>query len=199
MESASAQVYTGQAKSTRPERRGISRCKVIEEAKAKVPVVDLADRLAVDQGSRWRKVGDEWVTNCVLPDHEDRTPSFAVNREKNAWYCHGCHRGGDVVHLAALAWGIDHMGTAAAEVLLTFEHEIPQRPPSWFAKQERQRPARDRIDAEKIRHLQRRVYRIFLPMIDELADEDERREEARYLWDASGEVAVCIWAGRRAS
>ena len=67
----------------RPERRGVSHQKVIAEAKAKVSVLDLADWLGAEQGGRWRKVGAEWVRNCVLPDHEDRVPSFSVNPGTN--------------------------------------------------------------------------------------------------------------------
>jgi hypothetical protein len=57
-----------------PERRGVSRKTVIEEAKAKVPVIDLADLLCGPQ--KMRRVGDEWVARCPLPNHEDKTPSF---------------------------------------------------------------------------------------------------------------------------
>ena len=66
-----------------PDRRGVSRRSVIKEAKERVRTIDLADRLAVGQGRRWRKVGAEWTRNCVLDDHEDRTPSFAVDPEKD--------------------------------------------------------------------------------------------------------------------
>jgi len=109
----------------RPERRGVSRQKVIAEAKAKVSTMDLADWLGAKQGDRWRKVGAEWVRNCVLPDHEDRVPSFSVNPQKNVWFCHGCIRGGDVITLAQRAWHIDRADVAAAQMLLVFGHEPP--------------------------------------------------------------------------
>lgn len=31
------------------------------------------------------------------PFHEERTASFAIDLNKNLWYCHGCHRGGDAI------------------------------------------------------------------------------------------------------
>ena len=111
--------------SDHPERRGVSRKRIIAEAKTKVSTIDLADRLGAEQGGRWRKVGAEWVRNCVLNDHEDRTPSFAVNPQKNLWFCHGCLRVGDVITLAKRAWDIDRADVAAAQVLLTFGHEPP--------------------------------------------------------------------------
>jgi hypothetical protein len=182
---------------TRPERRGVSRRTVIEEAKAKVSTIDLADRLAGP--GKMRKVGAEWVTNCPLPDHEDRSPSFAANPEKNVWFCYGCLRGGDVVELARFAWGYEkhQVATAAADLLNEFGHELPSRPPNWYAKQQRQKPIRSAIEGAKVRLVQRRVFRIFLPLIEEIEDEAERREETEYLWDAAQEIAVLVVAGRR--
>jgi DNA primase len=182
---------------TRPERRGVSRRTVIEEAKAKVSTIDLADRLAGP--GKMRKVGAEWVTNCPLPDHEDRSPSFAVNPEKNVWFCYGCLRGGDVVELARFAWGYEkhQAATAAADLLREFGHELPPRPANWYAKQQRQELARSAIEGAKVRHAQRRIFRIFLPLIEELDDQSERREETEYLWDAAREIAVLVVAGRR--
>jgi DNA primase len=73
------------------ERRGVSRSRVIEEAKEKVHTVDLAERLCGPGGLR--KAGKERVGRCPLPDHEDKTPSFTVNPEKNLWFCHGVSEG----------------------------------------------------------------------------------------------------------
>lgn len=180
----------------RPERRGVSRRTVIEEAKSQVRTIDLADRL-VGPG-RMRRMGAEWVANCPLPEHEDRTPSFTVNPEKNVFWCHGCLRGGDVVELARFAWGYEkhEVATAAADLLHEFGHEIPSRPPSWYAKQRRQKPVRDAIEGAKVRHTQRRIFRILLPLIEEVEDEAEKREETEYLWDAAQEIAVLVLAGQ---
>jgi DNA primase len=179
-----------------PERRPISRRTVIEEAKAKVPTIDLADRLA--GAAKMRKVGAEWATNCPLPDHQERTPSFTVNPEKNVWWCFGCLRGGDVVELARFVWGYErheaHM--AAAELLHEFGHPIPERRASWYAKQKRQKPIRNAIEETRVRHTQRRLFRMFLPMIEEVEDDSERREEIEYLWGAAEEIAVLVVAGR---
>src|SRR5918911_1323649 len=85
-----------------PEPRSVFQRSPIDKAKAVISTIDFADWRAAAQGARWRKVGEEWVTRCVLPDHEDSSPSFAVNPDKNVWFCHGCLRGGDVVKLAQL-------------------------------------------------------------------------------------------------
>jgi hypothetical protein len=182
-----------------PERRRVSGRSVIEEAKAKVATIDLADRLLAESSGRWRKVGDEWTMNCVLPGHADRSPSFTVSPDKNVWFCHGCLRGGDVIELAQRAWNIDRADVAAAEVLLTFGHPIPDRPPAWFRKQERQASARQVLEDAKIAHLQRRVFRRFMPLLESIEDDQERKAEAEHLWEAAREIAVLIWAGRRAA
>ena len=177
---------------TRPERRGISRKRVIEAPKENVPTIVLADRLAVGQGGRWHKVGAEWVRNCVLPDHEDQTPSFTVNPEKNVWFCHGCLRGGDVIELARHAWGYEkhEVAMAAANLLHEFGHEIPQRPASWFAKQERQRPIRDAIAGAKFDHLRRRLFRgLFSPSLLRIDDLEERQAETVAFWEATEPLA----------
>jgi len=151
----------------------------------------LAERLSGPGSKR----GQEVYFRCPL--HDDHNPSLRINLERDKWYCDPFSVGGDVVELARLAWGYskDEVKMAAADLLGEFGYEIPTRPPSWYAKQERQRPVRDALMEAKIRHVQRRVFRIFMPMIEEIEDEDERREEVEYLWDAAEAIAVCVVAG----
>jgi DNA primase len=192
------EAYNITSRSTRPERRGVSNQRVISAAKEAVTTLALAERLCSGQ---MRELGGEWTALCPLPDHQERNPSFSVNPEKNVFWCHGCLRGGDVVELARYAWSYERheVAMAAAELLHRFGHKIPPRPASWFRKQARQQPARDTIQETKIQHLRRRVFRIFLPMIEEIEDEGERRAEIELLWDAAQEIAICLWAGRRAA
>jgi DNA primase len=180
----------------RPERRGVSRRSVIEPAKEAVKVADLAHWLC--GAEQMRRVGKRWVARCPLPDHEDNSPSFTCYSETNSWFCYGCYRGGDVIELARFAWGYDkgEVAMAAANLLQEFGYEIPPRPPAWFAKQARQKPARTALEEAKVLHHQRRVFRIFAPMIAAVEDEDERRGEAELLWEAAGEIAARLVAGR---
>src|SRR5437763_9322168 len=48
----------------------------------------------VQQHVRLRKSGREFV--CLCPFHQEKTPSFAVNEQKQSWYCFGCEKGGDM-------------------------------------------------------------------------------------------------------
>jgi len=164
--------------------RGISYTTPINAAKEAVPVIDLADRLA-GPGKLHRVVGTTWSARCVLPDHEDRIPSFVVYLETNSWFCFGCHRGGDVVELARLAWGYveREAHVAAANVLHEFGHDVPERAPAWFRKQERQRQTRHAIEETKKNIVRRRLFRhLVLPLIDTIGDPDEREEELKRAW-----------------
>ena len=185
-----------------PERRGVSRRRVINEAKAKVPIIDLANLLCGP--AKMRRVGDEWGACCPLKDHEDKTPSFTVNPEKNLWFCHGCLRGGDVVELARFAWDFDksEVAMAAAYLLMEFGHDVPQRPADWHRRQERQAPIRATLEQMKISRTQRRLYRwMCSPAIARFEDEAERHDEERIAWNDCGQVArlmVCRAHGERA-
>lgn len=144
-----------------------------------------------------RRAGERWIGNCPLPDHEDRTPSFTVYPETNSWYCFGCCRGGDVIDLAATAWGYGEGGAAmaAANLLVEFGHSIPERPASWFTKQKRQKPVRDA--AEEVRNgvFRRRVFRaLILPYLTGIEDEQERRAEIAASW--ADFEAMCRRIGR---
>jgi DNA primase len=166
-----------------PRYRGVSYTRPIDAAKEAVPVIDLADRLAGP--SKMRRVGKTWATNCLLPNHEDRTPSFVVYPETNSWYCFACLRGGDVVELARLVWGYDQRDAhvAAAMLLMEFGHEVPQRPPAWFHKQQRQVKYRDAIKETRKNILRRRLFKhLILPLIDTIEDEEEHNRELDRAW-----------------
>src|SRR5215212_11032790 len=130
--------------------RGVSYVLPIDAAKEAVPVIDLADRLAGP--GKMRRVGKTWTTNCLLPNHNDRSPSFVVYPETNAWYCFACLRGGDVVELYRLVHGFDQRDahSAAGHLLLEFGHQPPERPPSWACKQHRQKRTRDLIEEARL-------------------------------------------------
>ncbi len=163
--------------------RGVSMVRPIDAAKEAVSIIDLADRLCGPGGLR--RVGKEWAGRCPLPDHEDRSPSFTVNPEKNVFFCHGCLRGGDVVTLAQLAWGYDErdMAMVAANLLHEFGHEIPARPPAWHRKQERQKSVRSAVKHTVKANYKRQVFKYcILPNLMLGGDEGEREAEISRVW-----------------
>lgn len=60
-----------------------------DEIKARINVVEL-----IGSYVQLTKSGVHWKACC--PFHQERTPSFMVNEEKNMWHCFGCGKGGDV-------------------------------------------------------------------------------------------------------
>ncbi len=168
---------------TTTERLPIGQRKPIDAAKEAVSILELAERLCPEG---LRRVGQPFEARCPLPDHDDKSPSFYIYPQTQSFWCFGCQRGGDVVNLAAFAWGYGkhEMAMAAANLLHEFGHEIPQRPPAWFARQERQKPVRDALEEVRVRSVQRRLYRIFVRnSISLIEGEDERRDEAVKVWD----------------
>ena len=152
--------------------------------------MDLAERLCSPGGLR--KAGKERVGRCPLPDHEDKTPSFNVNPEKNVWICHGCSRYGDVVELARFAWGYEkhEVTMAAANLLHEFGHPIPERPKAWYRKQKRQAPIRAGIEAAIIHVARQRLYkRFFEPLVLASTNEDDRAHDAQLLWELTLPIA----------
>ncbi|HVB78234.1 MAG TPA: DNA primase [Candidatus Nitrosotalea sp.] len=67
----------------RPEDDSVAR------VKAALNLVDV-----VREHVKLRRQGREWVGLC--PFHEEKTPSFAVNEQKQSWFCFGCDEGGDM-------------------------------------------------------------------------------------------------------
>ena len=167
----------------RPERRGASHRSVIDAAKEAVTTLDLADRLCGP--GQLRRVGEKWVARCPLPEHNDRSPSFTVYPETDSFFCFGCLVGGDVIELARHAWGYgkDEVAMAAADLLRVFGQEVPQRPPAWPRKQERQRQTRAAIEETRKNIARRRLFKhLILPLIDAIENVGERNRELERAW-----------------
>lgn len=66
----------------------------------KPSIVAAARSLGVELTQR----GTEYIGRC--PIHEDKTPSFSVNPEKQVFHCFGCGAAGDVFDLVMKARGL---------------------------------------------------------------------------------------------
>ncbi len=64
----------------------------IEEIKSRADIVELASEYLT-----LKKAGRNYLGLC--PFHQEKTPSFTVNREKQIFYCFGCGEGGNVITL----------------------------------------------------------------------------------------------------
>jgi hypothetical protein len=66
---------------------------------------------------------------------------------------------------------------------MEFGHEVPQRPPAWYRKQDRQRHTREAIEETKKNIVRRRLFRhLILPLVDAIEDEQERGRELDRAW-----------------
>jgi DNA primase len=64
----------------------------IEEIKSRIDIVELATEYLT-----LKKAGRNYLGLC--PFHQEKTPSFTVNREKQIFYCFGCGEGGNAITL----------------------------------------------------------------------------------------------------
>ncbi len=134
--------------------------------------------------------GKAWfVGRCALPDHEDKTPSFYIY-PPGRWHCYGCGRGGDVVDLEFHCGDYGELWEAMVSLAVEHDVKLPERPRSWFARQERQKPVRDALEQARIGRVQRRLYRwLCAPNIARFEDEAERQDEEAIAWHDCGRMA----------
>jgi DNA primase len=170
---------------------GFRRC--CEAVRNAVPIEGVARRYTeLEQSGR-----KAWFTGrCPLPDHEDKTPSFYIYPPDH-WWCYGCGRGGDVVDLEFHCGDYGELWEAMISLAVEYDVELPERPPSWLRRQERQKPVRAALEEAKVRHVQRRLYRIFADAIERIEDETERQSEKAHTWHDLRDVAALIVAGKR--
>jgi len=62
----------------------------IEEIKNRIDIVELASEYLT-----LKKAGRNFIGLC--PFHQEKTPSFTVNRDKQIFYCFGCGEGGNAI------------------------------------------------------------------------------------------------------
>ena len=169
--------------------------KCCEAVKAAVPVENVARRY-----TELRPLGGKaWFDGrCPLPDHDERNPSFYIY-PPGRWWCYGCDRGGDVIDLEFFCGGYAELWEAMIALAVEYDVELPQCPPSWHRRQERQNPVRDELEEVKVHHVQRRLYRIFASTIECIEDETERKEEKAQTWRDLRGVAILIVVGRRSA
>lgn len=71
-----------------------------------------------------RKSGRQYWALC--PFHAEKTPSFAVDPEKDVFYCHGCHVGGDAITFIQNIEGVDFK-TAAKKLGVEVYRPSPEQ------------------------------------------------------------------------
>jgi DNA primase len=135
------------------------------------------DLLSVAQDlTSLRKKGEQWRGKCPICDNGAHSDAFSLDAAAGLFYCHACGRGGDTVRLVEL-WGPFTVGEAVAWLGHTFGLHLPERPDSWFEKQDRQARLRQRLEAERLEIKRRRLFKYFiLPELEKIAEPDRGRE-----------------------
>jgi DNA primase len=131
-----------------------------------------ADFVAVvEERTPLRKAGARLTGRC--PFHDERTPSFSVNPVDKLYYCHGCHKGGDMIGFVRDTQGLDFV---AAVEWLAGRFRIPIEYEESSPVEDARRDRRKRL----------------LALLDDAASFYER-----YLWDSpAGSFARDYLAGR---
>src|SRR5215831_17099477 len=103
---------------------------VLAELRSAADIVEV-----IGDHTRLKKAGRSWKGLC--PFHNERTPSFTVDRDKGLYHCFGCGAGGDVIRFVR---EIDRLDFPEAVEALAgrFGVTIPRR--------ERRGPREDRRD-----------------------------------------------------
>src|SRR5687767_4807187 len=96
----------------------------VDQVKAAADMVEI-----VAARTQLRKVGARWTGRC--PFHEERTPSFSVEAAEKLFYCHGCHKGGDLITFVRETEGLDFVGAIEwladrYRIPLEYEETSPQ-------------------------------------------------------------------------
>lgn len=73
---------------------------ITAEIKSKLPVADL-----IGETVALKRAGSAFKGLC--PFHTEKTPSFIVNPEREAWHCFGCGEGGDIFTFLMKRDGLD--------------------------------------------------------------------------------------------
>jgi DNA primase len=125
----------------------------------------------VEERTPLRKAGARLVGRC--PFHEEKTPSFSVNAVEKLYYCHGCHKGGDMIGFVRDTQNLDFVGAV-----------------EWLA--ERFRIPIEYEDSSPGEDARRARRKRLLSLLDDAATFYER-----YLWDSpAGSFARDYLTGR---
>ncbi len=154
----------------------------LAEVREKIDIVELiSDYLPL------KRSGDNYRALC--PFHNEKKPSFNVNRSKQIFYCFGCKKGGDIFSFLML-----HEGLSFAEAVRYLADRAGVVLPARHAGQERQRALREKI--ADLNRLAAAHFRSGLARSDQARRYLAARQVAQPLWERFGlGYAADAWTG----
>ena len=142
------------------------------------------EAVAQDYGELKLAGSDRLLGRCVSPHHEDLTPSLTIFTEHQRFKCFGlgCGAHGDVLDLVQLAEGCE-LWEAMMILSTRYGIQLPERPPAWFRKQERQAPVRAAIEQTRKGVYRRRLFKYcILPALQHIKGDEEYNRELERTW-----------------
>jgi DNA primase len=76
-----------------------------QEIKSRLDVADI-----IGEYLQLKPAGSGSFKACC-PFHQEKTPSFYVNRPRQSWHCFGCDQGGDLISFVQRMEGLDFPDT----------------------------------------------------------------------------------------
>lgn len=152
--------------------------RLLEAVKEAVPV----ERLADDLGAGLSKNGRGLRGRCPIHGGESRD-AFAAYPDKGRWHCFRCNDGGDVLDLYEKAQGYYDSKAALTDLAGEYGVEPPPRSERWHSWQAEKGRRHDELREIRTRLYQRRMLRMFAGDLARIEDPDERKQEARQVYE----------------
>lgn len=136
------------------------------------------DGVLTQQGERWRGM-------CPLCGNGGRSQAFSC--DARLFHCFSCGEGGDVVRLAERVLDMP-CAMAVSWLAHTYAIELPGRPDSWYAKQDRQLRTRRELVERRENLLRRRLFRLY--MVPLLNATGATEDEVKAAWQDFKDIGV---------
>lgn len=88
---------------------------------------DIPIRDIIEKHAQLTKAGINLKGKCPFPGHNEKTPSFIVNPNKNRCWCYGCQKGGDAITFIQIIKGYAKPWDAILDIAKAYNLPIPEK------------------------------------------------------------------------